>query len=349
MAREMAAMLDELMGAGRDLPAAERARLAPKSRAFSDAAVCKFHLCGFCPFEEFRRTKNDAGECPAAHDDGARAAWEALPDREKERWGYERELLRRLDRLLVDLRRRIAGNEERLRGAARPMFLADDQAALDALAAEASALLARAAALGEAGDVDAAQAAAAAAEGAKARAAALARAADGRAGNTATRGLVQSVCPVSGLIINDEEARLQDHLRGRNYNAWVGLHAAHARLTAALAARARGGGEARPRERSRERRRSRSRSRGRRRRSRSRSRDRRRRSRSRSRDRRRRSRSRSRRREHGHGRERNERGAREAPRARAESPEEGEALAAPPAPPAPPAPLAPPAPPATGV
>ena len=27
----------------------------------------------------------------------------------------------------------------------------------------------------------------------------------------------RQVCPISGLIINDEESRLQDHYSGRNY------------------------------------------------------------------------------------------------------------------------------------
>ena len=63
-------------------------------------------------------------------------------------------------------------------------------------------------------------------------------AADSRSGNNATRGLVQSVCPVSGLIINDEESRLRDHHAGRNYNSWKKLHDTHEAMKATFARRA---------------------------------------------------------------------------------------------------------------
>jgi hypothetical protein len=279
----------------------------PQNKRFSDPDVCKHFLCGFCPYEEFRRTKNDCGDCPAAHDDACRAQWEALPDREKERYGYERDLLRWMDRLLVDLRRRIDVNTERLAVTQRPLYLSEDQAALDAMSRQVDELLARAAKLGEEGEVDAAQAATAEADAVRERRAAVERAADGRSGNNATRNLVQSVCPVSGLIINDEESRLRDHHTGRNFNSWRKMHEVQAALLEA-ARRREGERRGRPlgpppgvevlqrrdqdreRERDRDGGRERERPRGdrdheRRRRSRSRSRDRRRRSRSRSRDR----------------------------------------------------------------
>lgn len=56
-------------------------------RKFSDNDVCKAFLCGFCPHEEFRRTKNDCGDCPLLHDEACRKQWEELDDRAKERYG----------------------------------------------------------------------------------------------------------------------------------------------------------------------------------------------------------------------------------------------------------------------
>ena len=38
-----------------------------------------------------------------------------------------------------------------------------------------------------------------------------------RAGSKVAQSLQQTVCPLSGLIINKEESRIQDHLQGRNY------------------------------------------------------------------------------------------------------------------------------------
>ena len=57
-------------------------------RKFSDDSICKYFLCGFCPYEEFRRTKNDCGDCPSVHDDACKAQWDALDDRAKERYGW---------------------------------------------------------------------------------------------------------------------------------------------------------------------------------------------------------------------------------------------------------------------
>lgn len=56
-------------------------------RKFSDKEVCKAFLCGFCPHEEFRRTKNDCGDCTQLHDEACRKQWEELDDRTKERYG----------------------------------------------------------------------------------------------------------------------------------------------------------------------------------------------------------------------------------------------------------------------
>lgn len=319
----------------------------PKKKRFDEPDICKYYICGFCPFEEFRRTKNDCGDCPSVHDEDCKAQWEALDDREKERYGYERELMRKIEKFQGDLRRRIEVNTERLAATQQPLYLANDQTALDRMRKEIDELLAKAATLGEEGDVDAAEAATKEADAIRDKMAVLERQADSRSGNNAVRGLVQSVCPVSGLIINDEESRLRDHHSGRNYNSWKKLHEVYAALKEKMAQREgdrRGGGSVRDyhghrdreyrdhRDRDRDRRyhpdrhRSRDGERDRGYRERDRERDRHRRHRSRSYERRRRSRSRSRSRDRA-------RGGREAPRengdrarrVEAGSPEEGEA------------------------
>ncbi len=106
---EIRKQLDSLMGQHRDVPLAQREKLK-KTVVFSNHEVCKYHLCGFCPHSEFTKTKQDLGPCPKLHDDECKRAWDALSDREKERYGYEEQLLRRLDRFKSDLARRIAIN-----------------------------------------------------------------------------------------------------------------------------------------------------------------------------------------------------------------------------------------------
>ena len=200
--------------------------------------MCKYYICGFCPYEEFRRTKNDCGDCPDVHDDACKADWETLDEREKDRYPYERDLIRRMERLLNDLHKRISANSQRLHSSEKPAYLAEDQLALEALNKQIDELLVKAAELGEQGDVDAAEAATKAADVVREKKTQIERAADARSGNNATRGLVQSVCPISGLIINDEESRLRDHHSGRNYNAWKKLHDTHEALKETLAKRA---------------------------------------------------------------------------------------------------------------
>eukprot|EP00889_Picochlorum_renovo_P004950 jgi/Picre1/31980/NNA_007328.t1 len=197
---EMRAMLDDLMGKHRDVPLTEREKFV-KERKFSDQDVCKYYLCGLCPYEEFKRTKNDLGSCPKEHDSNCREQWNRLSEREKERYGYERDLKRWLDRLEAELKKRKDANLARINATQKNVYLAEDQAALDRMATQIEELL-----LGAQRD------------------------ADTRSGNNITKGLVQSVCPVSGLILNDEEGRLRDHHSGRNYNAWKKVHEKHAEL-----------------------------------------------------------------------------------------------------------------------
>ena len=37
-----------------------------------DPKLCKNYLCGFCPCEEFQRTKHDFGTCSLSHSEDAK-------------------------------------------------------------------------------------------------------------------------------------------------------------------------------------------------------------------------------------------------------------------------------------
>ncbi|KAI3431568.1 hypothetical protein D9Q98_004618 [Chlorella vulgaris] len=229
---DIRAQLDALMGQHRDVPLSERDKYK-QERKFSDPDICKYHLCGFCPYEEFRRTKNDCGDCPLVHDDACKQQWDELDEASRARYGYESELLQWFDKLLGDLRKRIDGNSERLKAVDEPLVLPEDQQRLDNLTTQIKELLGRAATLGEQGEVDAAQAAAAEADQLRVQHTMLEQTAQARANARTGRNLHQKVCQVSGLIINDEESRLQDHYSGRNYNSWKKLHEVHAKLVEA--------------------------------------------------------------------------------------------------------------------
>ena len=52
-------MLDELMGKERDVPIDKRKGAGLK---FYDPSVCKYDLCGLCPYQLFPNTKSDLGK-----------------------------------------------------------------------------------------------------------------------------------------------------------------------------------------------------------------------------------------------------------------------------------------------
>ena len=48
---------------------------------------CVPRCCVVLHLQEFRRTKNDCGDCPCIHDDNCRKQYEELDDRSKDRYG----------------------------------------------------------------------------------------------------------------------------------------------------------------------------------------------------------------------------------------------------------------------
>lgn len=58
MVDAMRAMLDELMGKERDVPVDKRSN---QHSTFNSKEVCKYALCGLCPYGMFKNTKSDLG------------------------------------------------------------------------------------------------------------------------------------------------------------------------------------------------------------------------------------------------------------------------------------------------
>jgi hypothetical protein len=56
--------------------------------------------------------------------------WEALPDEERDRWGYERDLLSNLEGMKDDLQRKITRNESRLKQQSIPVLISSEQVPL---------------------------------------------------------------------------------------------------------------------------------------------------------------------------------------------------------------------------
>eukprot|EP00126_Sphaerothecum_destruens_P015890 Sdes_comp9963_c0_seq1m1519 len=103
------ALLDELMGRDRNRTRNEESR----DIHWSDRGVCKYFLCGFCPYELFANTKSDIGTCSKLHDDKLKIKYDQSS--RKGTYGYEEDFYRFLRQIISDLDRKIRRGYERLR------------------------------------------------------------------------------------------------------------------------------------------------------------------------------------------------------------------------------------------
>ncbi|KAK9828557.1 hypothetical protein WJX72_000748 [[Myrmecia] bisecta] len=222
MVDAMRAMLDELMGKERDVPLEKRTNRGLK---FTDREVCKYALAGLCPYGLFRNTKSDLGPCKyEVHEDDVqfdevKAKWDELTEAEKERYGYDRELLTLLEQLCRDMDRKIERQRERAGKESAPRELtADDKSRLDALKAKQKEALDASERMAEGGDVDGSMLLAQQAEKFKEQH-------DSMLKQMTASERTMTVCDVCGVFINstDNEQRRKDHLSGKQYLGWKAI------------------------------------------------------------------------------------------------------------------------------
>jgi hypothetical protein len=106
MAAEQRKLLEQLMGASSTSRAAQLSLTDPK--------VCRSYLVGTCPHDLFTNTKQDIGPCPKVHNEGLKTEYEALSDREKQKYGFEYDYMRDLQKYIDDCNRRIDAAQRRL-------------------------------------------------------------------------------------------------------------------------------------------------------------------------------------------------------------------------------------------
>eukprot|EP00898_Chlorokybus_atmophyticus_P000138 jgi/Chlat1/1124/Chrsp111S01606 len=172
-----------------------------------------WHLVNFCPHDLFHNTRSDLGPCPNEHVDALRepylaesASASTLAAR------FEAEYLAYLERLLIDLDRRIRRSKERLNKAAR----------VSELGRRIEELVEKADSHGQEGRVDEAQACLREVEDLRAqRASALAPAtATGEYGQSVLEKEKRMVvCDICGAMqdATDTEKRLSSHLDGKQH------------------------------------------------------------------------------------------------------------------------------------
>ncbi|XP_011498965.1 PREDICTED: putative RNA-binding protein Luc7-like 2 [Ceratosolen solmsi marchali] len=145
---QMRAMLDQLMGTGRN---GENNKFQVK---YSDPKVCKSFLLACCPHEILSSTRMDLGECPQIHDLALRADFEAA--QKKKDHFYDIDAMEHLQSFIADCDRRTEQAKQRL--AETQEELSAEVAAkannVHVLAEEIGKKLAKAEQLGEEGFVE---------------------------------------------------------------------------------------------------------------------------------------------------------------------------------------------------
>ncbi|XP_061414522.1 putative RNA-binding protein Luc7-like 1 isoform X1 [Lethenteron reissneri] len=319
---QMRAMLDQLMGTARD------GDVSRQRIKFTDDVVCKSHLLDCCPHDTLAGTRMDLGDCPKTHDLALRADYEIAS--KKKDYFFEVDAMKHLQSFIADCDRRTEVAKKRLAETQEEISAEVSAKAenVHAINEEIGKLLAKAEALGAAGNVEESQNVMDEVEKVRQRK----RDAEEEYRNSMPASSFQQqklrVCEVCSayLGLHDNDRRLADHFGGKLHLGFIEIREKLQELKKLVEEKRdkieqdrmrrldereredRPRRRSRSRSRSREYRASRSSGEGRRRRSRSGSADRRRRSRSGDRRRRQRSRSRSRSRHGRHGS--SERGAR---------------------------------------
>ena len=106
MAAEQRKLLEQLMGNQSTSRAAQLSITDPK--------VCRSYIVGTCPHDLFTNTKQDLGQCPKVHSEPLKSEYEALSDREKQRYGFDYDYMRDLQKYIDDCNRRIDAAQKRL-------------------------------------------------------------------------------------------------------------------------------------------------------------------------------------------------------------------------------------------
>ncbi|KAK3349830.1 hypothetical protein B0T25DRAFT_582683 [Lasiosphaeria hispida] len=106
MAAEQRKLLEQLMGGGISSRSAQLSLTDPK--------VCRSYLVGTCPHDLFTNTKQDLGPCSRVHSEALKAEYEALPDADKKKYGFDHDYMRDLQKYIDECNRRIDAAQRRL-------------------------------------------------------------------------------------------------------------------------------------------------------------------------------------------------------------------------------------------
>jgi len=96
--------MDALMGEERDVELSKRTN---KKRMFYDEDVCKYFVAGLSPHDTLSNTRDDLGPYEKIKQEMFCSQWEELTQEQKDKYGYDRDLMDFLGDLLMDVDRNI--------------------------------------------------------------------------------------------------------------------------------------------------------------------------------------------------------------------------------------------------
>jgi DNA repair exonuclease SbcCD ATPase subunit len=82
--------------------------------SITDPKVCRSFLAGTCPHDLFTNTKQDLGPCPKVHSEPLKTEHESASQSEKQKWGFEYDYMRDLQKYIDECNRRIDVAQRRL-------------------------------------------------------------------------------------------------------------------------------------------------------------------------------------------------------------------------------------------
>ncbi|CAN8244646.1 unnamed protein product [Cochlearia groenlandica] len=214
------ALLDELMGASRNLTDEERRGY--KEIRWDDREVCAFYMVRFCPHDLFVNTKSDLGACSRVHDPKLKESFESSPRHDSYVPKFEDELAQFCEKLVNDLDRKVRRGRERLAQDAEPApppsLSAEKAEQLSVLEEKIKNLLEQVEALGEEGKVDEAEALMRKVEALNVEKTLLVQRPNDKVLAMAQEKKM-SLCEVCGsfLVASDAVERTQSHITGKQH------------------------------------------------------------------------------------------------------------------------------------
>ncbi|KAH7537863.1 hypothetical protein FEM48_Zijuj03G0138300 [Ziziphus jujuba var. spinosa] len=215
------ALLDELMGAARDLT--EEERKGYREVTWDDKEVCGAYMVRFCPHDLFVNTRSDLGPCPRIHDQKLKESFEKSPRHDAYVPKFEADLAQFCEKLVMDLDRRVRRGRERLAQEVEPApatpLTAEKSEQLSVLEEKIKNLLEQVETLGEAGKVDEAEALMRKVDVLNAEKTALTQLPQNDKVLMLAQEKKMALCEICGsfLVANDAVERTQSHVTGKQH------------------------------------------------------------------------------------------------------------------------------------